>query len=103
MKPVTAIILWWFGGLIIIGLVGCAHETTTMDRELALELAKREPIVMAAAAPIINVNVNGGGGQAATSEYETHVSSRNGCGVFPIYGANRVVIRYEEVCYGSGY
>lgn len=84
-----------------LAMVACAHETTTMDRELALELARREPIVMAAAAPVINVNV-GSNGQVS-QEYETHVSSRNGCGVFPVYGANRVVIRYEEVCYGSGY
>lgn len=37
-------------------LVGCGHAQTTMDRELALKLADKTPIVVTAPAPIINVN-----------------------------------------------
>jgi hypothetical protein len=40
-----------------LGLSACAHETTTIDRELALKLADRPQVVVASSpAPIVNVN-----------------------------------------------
>lgn len=80
-------------------LSACAHETTTMDRELALKLADREPVVIASAPPTININVNGGAVSTASADQENH----NGCRSFPVYSARTgQIYKYEEHCYGGG-
>jgi len=45
--------------LATLALSACAHETTTLDRELALKLADRPPVMVQSAPPVV-VNVNNG-------------------------------------------
>lgn len=91
-------------------LSACAHETTTMDRELALKLADRPAVhviqAAPAAAPIVNVNINGGGGQS------THLASqpvieapledtRTNCMESPIYNSAGGLVRMQRHCFGG--
>jgi hypothetical protein len=59
--------------LMSMNLIACAttHPTTEMDRELALKLADKTPVVVTAPAPVINVNNFNGGQKQETPAYAT--------------------------------
>lgn len=65
----------------------CAHETTTMDRELALKLADRPITVVQSAPPVVNLNFNGG----SSAERPT-------CYQIPIYSLSGEVLKNETIC-----
>ena len=101
-------------------LTACAttHETTTLDRELALKLADRPTVVMQASPPVV-INVNNGTSpqsqQAPTappatstvSEYATEdgtrmiADDRTNCMNSPEYNINGVLTGYRRMCFGS--
>ncbi len=82
--------------VLAITLAACAHETTTMDRELALKLAdnRANVQVVQAAPPVFNVNFNGGSsGESA--------SNSSSCRMVPTYDAVSNGTVYRRQCFGS--
>ncbi len=71
---------------LILILSACSHETTTMDRELALKLADRPVTVISGQPSIVNVNI-GGRPEQVSSCYET-----------PIYGISGEFLRNDKQC-----
>lgn len=106
MKYVTALTL----GLL---LSACAHETTTMDRELALKLVDRPQVVVAApsAPPVFNVSFNNQGGSSVgtkpkfdpTQPYEIGqpAIAQSPCRQSPVFDVNGNFERMEKHCFGS--
>ena len=107
MKALTLITL-------ALTLTACGHATTTLDRELALKLADKSPIIVSTPAPIINVN-NYNGQQSPNqqasqpmpaSEPETFankngvpVESLSNCVDSPVYSTSGVLERYVHHCF----
>lgn len=87
-------------------LTACGHATTTMDRELALELAKRPPVPMMQSPPVtINLNLNGvpqALSSAEQPEQPEQQVAQSSCKAFPVYDpAGAFTGRYEQHCYGG--
>lgn len=76
-------------------MAACAHETTTMDRELALKIADKAPVIVQSAAPVVNVYNGGNFG------HQQDQSSSVACNDSPVYGPGGVIMRYEKHCYGG--
>lgn len=101
--------------LCFLSLGACAHETTTMDRELALKLADRPQVIVASSpAPIVNVNIgsNGssggsggsGGISAAPMTYIPEApleDTRTNCMESPIYNSSGKLLRMQRHCFGG--
>jgi hypothetical protein len=86
-----------FSLIMFLGLSACAHETTTMDRELALKLvdkAGRIEIVQTGT-PIINVSQH----QAYTPP--TEQDTRTSCIERPVYNVDGTVLKYSRQCVGG--
>lgn len=84
-------------------LSACAHETTTMDRELALKLAdSKDPVIVQSAAPVVNVNI---GQQSATGSFahmpDGSPDDRQNCRTYPVYTVNGQIDRYQKECFGG--
>lgn len=107
MKTLTLILL-------ALSMAACAsHPTTEMDRELALKLADKTPVVVTAPAPVINVNNYNGGGQAG--DYASNLSHDNirpeaiaeaaaaqqNCSYIPQYDLNGQFLSTIRKCFGS--
>lgn len=83
--------------LLAIGLTACGHEMTKMDRELALKLADRQPVVIAAApAPVINIY----NGQTTTSP-QSAIDDRKTCNQSPVYDIQGHQTGVEKHCFGG--
>lgn len=92
-------------------LSACAHETTTMDRELALKLvdSRNHVEVVQAAPPVFNVSFNNQGGtqnaEAQHGPWEKYANQWQvdalACHDSPVYGAGGVVMRVEKQCFGG--
>lgn len=92
-------------------LSACAHETTTMDRELALKLvdSRNKVEVVQSAPPVFNVSFNNQGGtqnaEAQHGPWEKYAnqgqSDSVACSDTPIYGPGGVLMRMEKRCYGG--
>jgi hypothetical protein len=81
-----------------LGLSACAHETTTLDRELALKLvdkAGRIEIVQSGT-PVVSVN-QPMAQLAATSEQDT----RTNCINSPVYNVSGTFLHYVRQCVGG--
>lgn len=91
---------------ILIGLAAltsaCAHETTTMDREMALILAKRGDMhVVQATPPVINI-YNGGLNAAGTAAPEPSAAVKEtACVDSPVYSYEGKLLRYKQNCFGA--
>lgn len=90
---------------------GCAsepatHETTTMDRELALKLADRQPVIVAPAAPapVVNVNNYNGGTHGPWEKYQptAQAGEPTQCVNSPNYDINGALSGYTKRCFGGG-
>lgn len=84
-------------------LSACAHETTTMDRELALKLVDRSPTtVVQSAPPVINVYA---GGQSPAPQGLTlpdgSPDDRKNCINDPVYTIQGKLSHYVKSCFGS--
>ena len=90
------------------------HETTTMDRELALKLADRPTVIVAPAAPapVVNVNNYNGGTQAVASHgpwekfqpqepADDGEDTRTQCIESPVYSTGGVLLRTQRRCFGG--
>ena len=104
--------------LMAAGLSACAstHERTEMDRELALKLADKTPVVVTAPAPVVNVN-NYAAPQAsyqstqAPSSDETVIrtaqelavmqAGQENCTMSPQYDWQGNLIRTVRRCFGG--
>lgn len=104
-------------------LVGCGHAMTKMDRELALKLADKSPVIVQSAPPIINVNNFNGSQQRqpmseSSSEYSAFNSENNhenvrpeavaeayaaqqNCVNSPIYNWEGQLVRTVRKCFGA--
>ena len=85
MKTLTLIAL-------ALTLSACGHATTTLDRELALKLADKTPVVLTQAAPTINVNnYNGNAAPQSVQQdkyaeaYANGTDTRTNCMLSPVY------------------
>lgn len=95
--------------LSFLSLAACAHETTTMDRELALKLADKNVQIVQAAPPVININNYGGGGYqqsapAVTTDHSQCLSGGDcgaGCTRSASYSTSGQLLGYKRVCFGS--
>jgi len=86
---------------IALWISACAttHEVTTMDRELALKLADKTPVIAQTAPPVINI-YNGSNQVSAPVADQANVS-RAGCGEHPVYDVFGNLKGTERHCYGS--
>lgn len=82
-----------------LSLAACAHETTTMDRELALKLADKTPVIVQSAPPVINVNYNSG--SAPQPQPIVNDPSKEACNMSPDYDVNGNLKGYVKHCYGG--
>ena len=101
MKPLLLVCLALF-------FVGCSsdpilHETTTMDRELALKIADRAPVIVtpAAPAPIINISYNGSAPSGAPSLPLDLEDTRTNCMNSPVYTMQGQFSHYVKRCFGG--
>jgi len=97
MKPIKLIIL-------LLMLSACAHETTTLDRELALKLADRPQVVMANnPAPIVNVNINSTLPNNSNYPLQQDLAESNGnCMESPTYNIDGSFDKYVKQCFAGG-
>ena len=101
--------------LAMLFLSACAHDRTEMDRELALKLADKTPVIVTASAPAPVVNIFNGGQQtqnhAAQSSqgYPPSMATnpdgsqdeRKGCRTAPVFTVMGQLDHYEKHCFGG--
>ena len=97
--------------LLVLSMVlsACAHETTTMDRELALKLADRPAVqVIQSAPPVVNVNVTNNTGATHSSQRQDDNWDRaqnqvpnvaQVCKDVPNYDSNYQISGYTKQCF----
>lgn len=110
MKTLTAILALW--------LIGCGHATTKMDRELALKLADKSPVIVTAPAPVINVNNYNGGQSSQPTVQQRDISSgdfeavdrsavdatgraQENCVNSPVYNSAGDLVNTVRRCFGA--
>ena len=76
--------------ILILLCSACAHETTTLDRELALELVKNRQTVVQSAPPVFNINFG--------SPSQLSADNATKCYEIPIYGINGEFLRNDKQC-----
>lgn len=79
-------------------LSACAHETTTMDRELALKLADKSPVIVQSAPTAVNIYNGGGGFHTAQT---APVDDREQCMNSPVYTMTGQFSHYVKQCFGA--